>query len=109
MQNITIYAKYCVIFLQYPNYVLPLQKNQYSLMAKSINRERFERVASNRVQRTIDTLALLSNCSNRSNYEYTKEDVDLMFSTITKALRDSKAVFYNELEKGEKRGFTFKK
>ena len=78
-------------------------------MIKSKNRERFERVASSRVQRVIDTLSLLSNCSNRNNYEYTSGDVELMFNAINKALRDARATFNNELDKGERRGFSFKK
>ena len=45
-------------------------------MAKSEKRERFEKVAANRVQRVIDTLGLLKNCSNRNNYEYSEQDVE---------------------------------
>ena len=37
------------------------------------------------------------------------EDVDLMFHSIGKAVRDAKAAFVNELESTEKRGFSFKK
>lgn len=77
-------------------------------MAKSEKRERFEKVASNRVQRIIDTLNLLKNCSNRSNYEYSKDDVELMFHSIGKAMREAKAAFVNELDSTEKRGFSFK-
>ena len=78
-------------------------------MNNSEKRERFEKVASNRVQRIIDTLELLKNCSNRSNYEYTAEDVDLMFHSIGKALREAKAAYVSELESSDKRGFSFKK
>ena len=76
-------------------------------MAKSEKRQRFEKVASNRVQRVLDTLSLLQNCSNRNNYEYDEHDVDRMFSEITKKLKETKAVYTNELTKTEKRGFTF--
>ena len=38
-------------------------------------RERFKRVAENRTNRIIESIRLLGNCSNRSNYEYTEEDV----------------------------------
>ena len=78
-------------------------------MEKNEKRERFEKVASNRVQRIIDTLALLKNCSNRGNYDYSADDVELMFHSIGKALRDAKAAFVSELENTEKRGFSFKK
>lgn len=76
-------------------------------MEKSEKRQRFEKVASNRVQRVLDTLSLLQNCSNRNNYEYDEHDVDRMFSEITKKLKETKAVYTNELTKTEKHGFTF--
>ena len=78
-------------------------------MNNTEKRERFEKVASNRVQRIIDTLELLKNCSNRSNYDYTSDDVELMFHSIGKAMREAKAAFATELESTEKRGFSFKK
>lgn len=76
-------------------------------MAKSEKRQRFEKVASSRVQRILDTLTLLQNCSNRNNYEYDEHDVDRMFSEIMKKLKETKAAYANELTKTEKRGFTF--
>ncbi len=78
-------------------------------MEKSEKRERFEKVASNRVQRIIDTLDLLKNCSNRGNYDYTSEDVELMFNSISKSIKSAKAAFVDELERTERRGFSFKK
>lgn len=79
-------------------------------MAETTRRERFTKVATNRVQKIIDYLALLQNCSNRNNYEYDEEDVNHMFEEITKALRESKAVYANELTKASgKGGFSFKK
>ena len=75
--------------------------------AKNSKRERFEKVASNRVQRILYTLALLQNCSNRNNYDYSQEDVDQMFSEINKALKDTKAAFVNEMNKTSKQGFKF--
>ena len=79
-------------------------------MKDNIRRERFTKVASNRVQKIIDYLNLLQNCSNRRNYEYDEEDVNHMFEEISKALKEAKAVFANELSKGNgKSGFTFNK
>lgn len=77
-------------------------------MEKTQKRERFEKVAGNRVQRILDTLQLLKNCSNRNNYEYSESDVEQMFSEISKALRESRAAYSNELHKANKQGFTFK-
>ena len=79
-------------------------------MEENNRRSRFTKVASNRVQKIIDYLNLLQNCSNRRNYEYDEEDVNHMFEEISKALKEAKAVFANELSRGNgKTGFTFNK
>ncbi len=70
-------------------------------------RDRFEKVASNRVQRILDTLALLQNCANRNNYDYSQEDVDQMFTEIGKAFKDAKDAFTNEMNKSTKQVFKF--
>ena len=75
---------------------------------KTEKRQRFEKVAGNRVQKVLDTLQLLKNCSNRNNYEYTEQDVEQMFSEISKALKDARSTYTNELSKTNKQGFTFK-
>ena len=76
-------------------------------MAKSIKRERFEKVASKRVQRVLDTLELIQNCSNRNNYEYDQNDVDRMFSEITKAVKDAQAAYTKEINKIKRQDFSF--
>jgi len=77
-------------------------------MQKTEKRQRFEKVAGNRVQKVLDTLQLLKNCSNRNNYEYSESDVEQMFSEIAKALKESRAAYINELHKTNKQGFSFK-
>lgn len=77
-------------------------------MPKTEKRQRFEKVAGNRVQKILDTLMLLKNCSNRNNYDYSDKDVDQMFAEITKALKESRAAFISELHKTDKQGFAFK-
>ena len=76
-------------------------------MGDTRKRERFENVASNRVQRILDTLQLLQNCANKNNYEYTEKDVDRMFSEISSAVRDAKQVYIKELNKRNRIGFKF--
>ena len=39
-------------------------------------RERFVRLAEARTNKIIDMIQLLGNCANKSNYEYSKEDVN---------------------------------
>lgn len=47
----------------------------------------------------VDKLHLLGNCANKSNYEYTKEDVERIFKEIDKELRLSKSKFLNGVSK----------
>ena len=77
-------------------------------MEKTVKRQRFEKVAGKRVQKILDTLQLLKNCSNRNNYEYFESDVEQMFSEISRVLKESRAAYTNELHKANKQGFTFK-
>lgn len=74
---------------------------------KTNRRDRFERVASKRVQKVIDTLSLISNCSNPNNYEYSEKDVELMFREMNRAIKDAKALFDNELNKTHQGTFKF--
>lgn len=76
-------------------------------MGNTKKRERFENVASNRVQRILDTLQLLQNCANKNNYEYTDKDVDRMFSEITSAVKDARQAYIKELNKSNRSDFKF--
>lgn len=91
-------------------YYICIGINKIKNMDESTKRKRFTKVATNRVQKIIDYLALLQNCSNRNNYEYDEEDVNHMFDEISKALREAKAVYTNEMNKvSGKGGFSFNK
>lgn len=58
--------------------------------------ERFKRVAENRTNKIIDQIRLLGNCANRSNYEYTEEDVKKIFSAIETELKTTKQKFQDK-------------
>ncbi len=73
---------------------------------RSKKRERFEKVASNRVQKVIDFLDLIGNCSNKNNYEYSEKDVELMFKEINRAVKEARVMYDKELNK-TKTGFKF--
>lgn len=65
----------------------------YNRMYKMITmekKERFKRVAENRTNRIIESIRLLGNCSNKSNYEYSEEDVKKIFSAIESELKETK-------------------
>jgi hypothetical protein len=70
-------------------------------------RDRFEDVASKRVQYIIDKLELLGNCSNRNNYEYSEVDVRKMFSVIREQLRKTETRFTDEVSKKYRKTFKF--
>ena len=74
---------------------------------KSLRRERFENVAARRTQRILDFLDSLSNCSNRSNYEYTDEDIRKMFSAIREKVKNTEAAFGTAINRSEKNKFKF--
>ena len=62
-------------------------------MTEQEKRNRFNKVATNRVNKILDTLRLLGNCSNTSNYAYTDEEVDKIFNAIELELADQKEKF----------------
>ncbi len=55
--------------------------------------ERFKRVAENRTNKIINSLRLLGNCANKSNYEYTEDEVKKIFAAIEAEVRDTKAKY----------------
>ena len=75
---------------------------------KSQKRNRFEKVAENRVNKILEGLRLIGNCSNKNNYEFTKVDVDLIFEEIRKALREAQSKFDSEINRNEQKKFKFK-
>jgi hypothetical protein len=62
-------------------------------------KDRFKRLATSRTTEVLKRLQVLSNCSNRSAYDYSEEEINKIFSTIERAVRDSKAKFYYPKEK----------
>ena len=76
-------------------------------MEKSKRRERFEKVASNRVQNILKTLDSLEKCSNKNNYDYTEDDIRKMEKAIREKFSDIMKSFSNELNKGSKTEFKF--
>lgn len=76
-------------------------------MEKETKKERFDRITSARKDKILDTLRLLENCTNKSNYEYTTDDVNSLFDTLETALRNAKAKFTSDTK--QKHIDTFKK
>lgn len=64
-------------------------------------KDRFKRVAENRTNRIIESIRLLGNCANKSNYEYSEEDVKKIFGAIESELKEAKQK-YQAKEKNRK-------
>lgn len=56
-------------------------------------RENFIRLAESRVTRAIESLRIIGNLSNRSNYEYDEEDVKKIINTLQDELTSLKNQF----------------
>lgn len=56
--------------------------------------ERFKRVATKRTNDVLNKIRILSNCSNKSGYAYTPEEVDKIFNTLEKALKEARNKFH---------------
>lgn len=54
-------------------------------------REKFIRLANQRVNRALDQLRLVGNLGNRSAYEYTEEDAKKIVKALQKSLDDTKS------------------
>ena len=55
--------------------------------------ELFKRIATKRVQRLLDDLRLLGNCSNTVTYSYKEEDVNKIFGAIDKEYKRVRQLF----------------
>jgi CHASE1-domain containing sensor protein len=63
-------------------------------MKSEEKRERFKRLATQRTNAVLQKIKVLGNCSNRSAYEYTEEEVNKIFSEIDRRVKDAKAKFH---------------
>ena len=58
-----------------------------------IRQDRFNRVATNRTLKVLDSIFSLSKCSEKKNYCYNREQVKEIFSLIDRALKQAKVSF----------------
>jgi len=64
-----------------------------SNISQETRHERFKRIAAKRTNEILEKIRILGNCSNKSSYEYTEEEVSKIFSEIEKQLKLTKAKF----------------
>jgi len=61
--------------------------------------EKFKRVATKRTNELLEKIRILGNCSNKSTYEYTEEEVTKIFKSLEKQLEATKSRFLNKKNK----------
>jgi uncharacterized FlaG/YvyC family protein len=61
---------------------------------QSSKRERFKKLASKRTNKVLRYLKILGNCANRSAYDYTREDINKIFSEIEKKVKEVRGKFH---------------
>ena len=64
----------------------------------------FRRLATQRVNKTLNDLRLIGNLSNTSNYTFTPEEVDAIFAALRSGVSDCKKRFDLSLSSSD-RGF----
>ena len=71
------------------------------------DREKFVRLATKRVNAALKAMHLIGNLSNKSNYDYSQQDVQKIFRALQDGVTTCKKKF--ELANGRrgKGGFTF--
>jgi len=57
------------------------------------SRDRFVRLVNARVNRALKDIQLIGNLSNRSNYQYTDRDVELIFRALNDELKSCRSKF----------------
>lgn len=68
-------------------------------MSKESPHDRFVRLATKRVNAVLEKIRVVGNCSNRSAYEYSEEEVNKIFSVINHELGEAKAKFQTKKSK----------
>jgi hypothetical protein len=63
------------------------------------NKVRFKRLATQRTNTVLQKLKVLGNCSNRSAYEYTEEEVNKIFVEVERKVKETRAKFHFPKEK----------
>lgn len=66
------------------------------------NREKFVDLANKRVNRTLKCIKLIGNLSNRSNYQYTEQDVEKIFDALQSEIKVCRNRFRSNGKENEK-------
>ena len=72
----------------------------------NIKKDRFKNVAAKRVQKVLDSMESLSKCANKSNYEYSDEDVSKLLKAVKEQMKMLE-LSYTEKSKSKSKTFSF--
>ena len=68
---------------------------------KRNNRDKFIELTEKRVTKTLDSIRLIGNLSDKRYYEYDEKDVNQIFRALSKELSASKNRFLDALKKNK--------
>lgn len=74
-------------------------------MGREDDRSKFVKLASARVSKALKDIQLIGNLSNRSNYDYTDEDVSKIFKALLEEISTCKRKFESARKKDTKTTF----
>lgn len=60
------------------------------------DREKFVRLATSRVNKALESIRIVGNLSNRSNYSYTEADIERIFRALQSELKVCRQRFSTE-------------
>lgn len=75
-------------------------------MLREKDREKFIKLASARVSKALKDIQLIGNLSNRSNYDYTDEDITKIFKALNEGILACRKRFEISNKKGDATKFT---
>lgn len=64
-------------------------------------RQKFLRLGTLRTREVLDRLRILGNCANRNSYDYTRAEINKIFSEIENLVKETKTKFYFPKAKDE--------
>ena len=68
-------------------------------MLNKEKKEKFKKLATSRTNNVLKSLKILGNCSNRSAYDYSEEEVQKIFKEIETEARNIKSKFHYKRSK----------
>lgn len=70
-----------------------MKRDKDMVKSEETRSDRFKRIAEKRTNDIIRRIQLLGNCSNRSSYDYTEQQVNRIFNAVEKELKAARSRF----------------